>query len=126
MNREENGKARRMSEVQAASLDALCAGPPTRLSSLLIAIAAAMSCPVRCDAAESDDLRLDYMAHLPVMVGVSVQSEVSRPLVASHTFSVKSMLPLAIRFPSGLKATLFTTPVWPLSVSWFLLNSVYR
>jgi hypothetical protein len=33
----------------------------------------------------------------------------------SHSRTVLSPLPEAIRVPSGLKATLFTQPVWPVS-----------
>ncbi len=36
--------------------------------------------------------------------------------MASQTFTVLSSLPLANRFPSGLKATLQTLPVCPLRV----------
>src|SRR5262249_53933759 len=38
---------------------------------------------------------------------------VSRPVCASHTFTVPSLLPLARRRPSVLKATLVTPPTWP-------------
>ena len=38
------------------------------------------------------------------------------PLSASHTFTVLSSLPLTMRLPSGLNATLLTQPVCPLRV----------
>ncbi len=35
------------------------------------------------------------------------------PVRASHTFAVRSRLPVTIRVPSGLNDTLVTVPVWP-------------
>ena len=39
------------------------------------------------------------------------------PVSASHTFTVLSQLPLTMRLPSGLNATLLTRLVCPLRVS---------
>jgi hypothetical protein len=50
----------------------------------------------------------------------SDEARLQTPLRASHTFSVLSQLAEAKRWPSGLKATLVTPLVCPLSVmsSW--------
>ena len=63
-------------------------------------------------AAADDAFAIGAEGHAGDSVGVPLESEESRALPASQTFTLSS-LPLTMRWPSGLNATLLTEPVCP-------------
>ncbi len=62
-------------------------------------------------AAAGDALAVRAEGHADDTLVWPLRESVSLPVCASQTFTVLSSLPLAMRLPSGLKATLLTSPV---------------
>ena len=74
--------------------------------------------PHRVVAAAGDDaLAVGAKRHAGhrVRCGRSAAAPMGWPVSASHSRTVLSSLPETMRVPSGLNATLYTVPVWPVS-----------